>query len=72
MDPPLIDKADVNVESLQKGEKLDMKMGEAAEIRMRQPRELELPKYRGLVGTGKTIVAEEGVAALWNGVIPGI
>ncbi|KAL3750574.1 hypothetical protein ACJRO7_011554 [Eucalyptus globulus] len=31
-----------------------------------------LPKYRGLLGTVATIAREEGLAALWNGIIPGL
>ena len=31
-----------------------------------------LPKYRGLLGTVGTIAKEEGLAALWKGVIPGL
>ncbi|KAI5682676.1 hypothetical protein M9H77_03904 [Catharanthus roseus] len=31
-----------------------------------------LPKYRGLLGTVGTIAREEGVAALWKGVVPGL
>ncbi|OEL25956.1 Mitochondrial uncoupling protein 1 [Dichanthelium oligosanthes] len=31
-----------------------------------------LPKYRGLLGTAATIAREEGAAALWKGVIPGL
>lgn len=31
-----------------------------------------LPKYRGLLGTVGTIAREEGLAALWKGVIPGL
>ncbi|KAM5583392.1 mitochondrial uncoupling protein 2 [Rosa sericea] len=30
------------------------------------------PKYRGLLGTMATIAREEGLAALWNGIIPGL
>jgi solute carrier family 25 uncoupling protein 8/9 len=29
-------------------------------------------KYRGLVGTTKTIIAEEGAGALWNGLTAGL
>ncbi|KAJ7959747.1 putative Mitochondrial uncoupling protein [Quillaja saponaria] len=31
-----------------------------------------LPKYRGLMGTVTTIAREEGVSALWKGIIPGL
>jgi solute carrier family 25 uncoupling protein 8/9 len=31
-----------------------------------------LPKYRGLLGTVATIGREEGLAALWKGVVPGL
>ncbi|CAN6692880.1 unnamed protein product [Malus baccata var. baccata] len=30
------------------------------------------PEYRGLLGTMATIAREEGLAALWNGIIPGL
>ncbi|KAM1148681.1 hypothetical protein ACFX2B_029055 [Malus domestica] len=30
------------------------------------------PKYRGLLGTMAMIAREEGLAALWNGIIPGL
>lgn len=30
------------------------------------------PKYRGLLGTIKTIAREEGVSALWKGIVPGL
>lgn len=30
------------------------------------------PRYSGLIGTAKTIAAEEGVGALFNGMIPGL
>ncbi|KAM1040010.1 hypothetical protein ACFX13_029991 [Malus domestica] len=30
------------------------------------------PRYRGLLGTMATIAREEGLAALWNGIIPGL
>ncbi|KAB2607036.1 mitochondrial uncoupling protein 2-like [Pyrus ussuriensis x Pyrus communis] len=30
------------------------------------------PNYRGLLGTMATIAREEGLAALWNGIIPGL
>ena len=30
------------------------------------------PKYNGLIGTMRTIAAEEGLLALWNGLIPGL
>jgi hypothetical protein len=29
-------------------------------------------KYRGVVGTTKTIIADEGVAALYKGIIAGL
>lgn len=31
-----------------------------------------LPKYRGLLGTVGTIAREEGMSALWKGVVPGL
>ncbi|ONK72136.1 uncharacterized protein A4U43_C04F16130 [Asparagus officinalis] len=31
-----------------------------------------LPKYRGMLGTVSTISREEGVAALWKGIVPGL
>lgn len=31
-----------------------------------------LPKYRGLLGTVATIAQEEGISALWKGIIPGL
>lgn len=31
-----------------------------------------LPKYRGLLGTVGTIAREEGAAALWKGIVPGL
>lgn len=30
------------------------------------------PKYKGLLGTMATIAREEGLGALWNGIIPGL
>ncbi|KAK7289711.1 hypothetical protein RIF29_03567 [Crotalaria pallida] len=30
------------------------------------------PKYKGLLGTMKTIAREEGISALWNGIVPGL
>jgi hypothetical protein len=30
------------------------------------------PKYRGLLGTATTIAREEGSAALWKGIVPGL
>ena len=32
----------------------------------------EIPKYKGIIGTTKTIAAEEGALALWSGLIPGL
>lgn len=32
----------------------------------------QVPKYRGLLGTVATIAREEGLPALWNGIIPGL
>ena len=32
----------------------------------------EVPRYNGLLGTTKTIAAEEGPLALWNGLTPGL
>jgi hypothetical protein len=31
-----------------------------------------LPKYRGMMGTVATVAREEGLAALWKGIIPGL
>eukprot|EP00262_Sarcandra_glabra_P003100 TRINITY_DN1357_c0_g1_i1.p1 TRINITY_DN1357_c0_g1~~TRINITY_DN1357_c0_g1_i1.p1 ORF type:complete len:306 (+),score=43.91 TRINITY_DN1357_c0_g1_i1:285-1202(+) len=31
-----------------------------------------LPKYRGLLGTVATIAKEEGLSALWKGIVPGL
>ncbi|ONK76844.1 uncharacterized protein A4U43_C02F410 [Asparagus officinalis] len=31
-----------------------------------------LPKYRGMLGTVSTIAREEGMAALWKGIVPGL
>ncbi|KAF7816055.1 mitochondrial uncoupling protein 2 [Senna tora] len=31
-----------------------------------------VPKYRGLLGTIKTIAREEGILALWKGIVPGL
>ncbi|XP_052135917.1 mitochondrial uncoupling protein 1 [Oryza glaberrima] len=31
-----------------------------------------VPKYRGLLGTAATIAREEGAAALWKGIVPGL
>lgn len=31
-----------------------------------------VPKYRGLIGTGRTIIAEEGGLALFKGLTPGL
>ncbi|CAH9103425.1 unnamed protein product [Cuscuta europaea] len=33
---------------------------------------LTLPKYRGMLGTVGTIAREEGLAALWKGIVPGL
>ncbi|KAL0336790.1 UNVERIFIED_CONTAM: Mitochondrial uncoupling protein 1 [Sesamum calycinum] len=33
---------------------------------------MPLPKYRGLLGTVGTIAREEGLAALWKGIVPGL
>ncbi len=33
---------------------------------------LTLPKYRGMLGTVATIGREEGLAALWKGIVPGL
>lgn len=32
----------------------------------------EKPRYVGLFGTAKTVAAEEGVLALWGGLMPGL
>jgi len=31
-----------------------------------------LPKYRGMLGTVSTIAREEGMSALWKGIVPGL
>jgi len=31
-----------------------------------------LPKYRGMLGTVSTIAREEGMTALWKGIVPGL
>lgn len=31
-----------------------------------------VPKYRGMLGTVVTIALEEGLVALWKGIIPGL
>ncbi|OIW20945.1 hypothetical protein TanjilG_25940 [Lupinus angustifolius] len=31
-----------------------------------------LPKYKGMVGTVATIAREEGISALWRGIVPGL
>jgi len=41
-------------------------------IRTNQPKEIIQPKYRGLVGTTRTIVAEEGATALFGGITAGL
>jgi len=33
---------------------------------------MALPKYRGLLGTVATVAREEGLVALWKGIIPGL
>lgn len=33
---------------------------------------LALPKYRGMLGTVATIAREEGLTALWKGIVPGL
>ena len=30
------------------------------------------PKYKGMLGTVATIAREEGLAALWKGIVPGL
>jgi len=39
---------------------------------VKQKPEVQIPKYRGLVGTGRTIIAEEGVKTLYNGLGAGL
>lgn len=34
--------------------------------------EAGLPKYRGMLGTVVTIALEEGLVALWKGIVPGL
>ena len=31
-----------------------------------------LPKYRGMLGTVATVAREEGLSALWKGIVPGL
>ncbi|RWW49644.1 hypothetical protein BHE74_00044155 [Ensete ventricosum] len=31
-----------------------------------------MPKYRGMLGTVATIAREEGMTALWKGIVPGL
>jgi hypothetical protein len=31
-----------------------------------------LPKYKGMLGTVGTIAKEEGLSALWKGIVPGL
>lgn len=38
----------------------------------KMPAEKQLPKYRGLIGTTRTVIAEEGVFTLYNGLTAGI
>ncbi|KAJ6316176.1 hypothetical protein OIU78_019452 [Salix suchowensis] len=33
---------------------------------------MALPKYKGMLGTVSTIAREEGLAALWKGIVPGL
>ncbi|KAI4374207.1 hypothetical protein MLD38_012224 [Melastoma candidum] len=33
---------------------------------------ISLPKYKGMLGTVSTIAKEEGLAALWKGIVPGL
>nr|BAD51466.1 uncoupling protein a [Thaumatophyllum bipinnatifidum] len=33
---------------------------------------VSLPKYRGMLGTVATIAREEGLSALWKGIVPGL
>ncbi|WVZ06157.1 hypothetical protein V8G54_019503, partial [Vigna mungo] len=33
---------------------------------------IALPKYRGMLGTVATIAREEGLSALWKGIVPGL
>ena len=39
---------------------------------MQQVAEGEKPRYVGLLGTAKTVAAEEGATALWGGLMPGL
>lgn len=34
--------------------------------------DISLPKYKGMLGTVSTIAREEGLAALWKGIVPGL
>lgn len=33
---------------------------------------VSLPKYKGMLGTVATIAREEGLSALWKGIVPGL
>lgn len=33
---------------------------------------VNLPKYKGMLGTVGTIAREEGLSALWKGIVPGL
>lgn len=41
-------------------------------LKVQEKPTMNLPKYRGLIGTGKTIIAEEGALTLFNGLNAGI
>ncbi|OWM66724.1 hypothetical protein CDL15_Pgr010375 [Punica granatum] len=49
---------------------------DAAKVRLqlqkKAPASEGSPKYRGLLGTVATIAREEGLSALWSGIIPGL
>ncbi|KAG8090371.1 hypothetical protein GUJ93_ZPchr0011g26937 [Zizania palustris] len=50
---------------------------DTAKVRLQLQRNLAAdaaaaPKYRGLLGTAATIAREEGAAALWKGIVPGL
>lgn len=42
------------------------------QLQKKAPANEGAPKYRGLLGTVATIAREEGLSALWNGIIPGL
>uniref|UniRef100_A0A0D9XVS9 Mitochondrial carrier protein n=1 Tax=Leersia perrieri TaxID=77586 RepID=A0A0D9XVS9_9ORYZ len=48
---------------------------DTAKVRLQLQKKVDVaaaPKYRGLLGTAATIAREEGAAALWKGIVPGL